>query len=313
MKRVSSTAASMDSVPTWVIYAATVLTGGLTWFATKFQIGTVSPEVSLAYRFFIAAVVLLAVAIKMRVSLKFGAIDHLRIAMLGFLVFFGSFSLIYLALAHLTSGLVALVFSMVLLLNVINSMIFLGRALEIRVVLGAMLGLSGLVLIFWPEVADFNITDTRTTAVLQMLVAAGLFSFGNMISARLQKDGVEVLPSTGLAMGYGAVFLSLLAFFAGKPFLFEHSWPYVVSLLYLALFGSVVGYVTYFIVVGRVGPERAAYALILTPALALLVSTLFEDFTWTGRGLLGISLVLLGNVVVLRKRASVPEPFRVTQ
>lgn len=313
MKRELGVAASMDSVPIWAIYAATVLTGALTWFTTKFQIGVVSPEVSLAYRFFIAAAVLLAVAVKMRLSLKFGAMDHLRIAMLGFLVFFGSFSLIYLALAHLTSGLVALVFSLVLVLNVLNSMIFLGRALELKVVLGAVLGLSGLILIFWPEVAGFNITDKRTTAVLQMLAAAGLFSFGNMISARLQKDGVEVLPSTGLAMGYGAVFLSLLALFSGETFLFEHSWSYVLSLLYLALFGSVVGYVTYFIVVGRVGPERAAYALIMTPVLALLVSTLFEDFTWTVRGLLGISLVLLGNLCVLKKRASVPESFRVTQ
>lgn len=313
MKQGTPASTMLRGVPTWAIYAATVSTGGFTWFVTKFQIGIVLPEVSLAYRFMIAAVVLTFVAMTMRMSLRFGIIDHLQIALLGLFIFFGSFTLIYLALEHLTSGLVALIFSMVLLINVLNSVLFLSRAFEPRVLFGAVLGLCGLVLVFWPEVVQLDLADMRTVAILQMLGAALLFSFGNVFAARLQERGVAVLPSTGLAMGYGAVFLLLFALLSGKPFEFDHSWSYISSLIYLSLIGSVVGYATYFIVIGRIGPERAAYSLVLTPVLALVVSTLFEDFTWTGRSLLGIALVLLGNVAVLRKRKPLSNSVRVPE
>lgn len=299
-------ATQAGSVPTWLVYAVTVATGGLTWFITKFQIGAVPLEVSLVYRFAIAAVALMLVAIRLRISMRFGIADHFRIAVMGIFIFFGSFSLIYLALSQLTSGLVALLFSMVLLLNLVNNALLSGRALEFRVLCGAILGISGLMTVFWPEVVRLDLASGRTTAIMEMLGAATLFSFGNMISARLQTRGIPVLPSTGLAMGYGAISLALFTGASGTPFLFDFSLTYILSLIYLAFVGSVIGYVTYFIVVGRVGPERAAYSLVLTPALALTISMLYEDFTWTGQGLFGIALVLIGNVTVLTR----PEFFR---
>jgi drug/metabolite transporter (DMT)-like permease len=291
-----------DRIPTWAFYAATVTTGGLTWFAIRLQIGIVPLEVSVVYRFVVAAAVLLAFAVKSRLPLRFGIATHLRIALLGALMFAGSFSLLYLASEHLTSGLVALVFSTVLLMNVANGALFLGRPFEVRVVLGAGLGLCGLGAVFWREIVHLDLADNRTTAIAQVLAAAALFSFGNMISARLQSKGIPVLVSTAFAMAYGAFLLALLAFAMGRPFLFDDSPTYILSLAYLALIGTVVGYVTYFIVLGRIGPERAAYSLVLTPALALTISTLLEDFTWTGRGLLGIALVVIGNVTVLTRR-----------
>jgi drug/metabolite transporter (DMT)-like permease len=130
-----------------------------------------------------------------------------------------------------------------------------------------------------------------------------LFSLGNIISARLQAERIPALVSTAFGMGFGAILLALYAIAAGKPFAFEISVGYVLSLVYLTIFGSVIGYGTYFTLIGRIGPERTAYTTVLVPALALGVSTIFEGFAWSVAALAGVVLILGGNAVILAKRA----------
>jgi drug/metabolite transporter (DMT)-like permease len=285
-----------------LLYATTVLTGGLVWFATKFQLGRVPPEISLIYRFSVAALLLAAFALVLREPIKFGAAIHLRLALFGALVFSGNFALLYAAIENLTSGLVAIIFSTSVLMNIAFGVVFLGRKIESGVVIGALLGVCGLGLIFHPDLVELSSSNVRTLAILQALGATMLFSLGNMVSAGLQKEKIPALVSTAFAMGYGALLLFVYAVVRGRPFLFEMSQGYILSLIYLTIFGSFAGYGTYFALLGRIGPERTAYTTVLVPALALGVSTVFEGFTWRAEALVGASLIFGGNVAIVRKQ-----------
>jgi len=292
-----------------LLYATTVLTGGLVWFATKFQLGVVPHEISLIYRLSVAALLLTGFASVLRQPLKFGIGIHLRLALFGALVFGGNFALLYAAIESLTSGLVAIIFSTSVLMNIAFGIVFLGRKIEGVVVIGALLGVCGLGLMFHPDVMQMSSSNVRTLANIQALGATILFSLGNMVSAGLQAERTPALVSTAFAMGYGALLLLVYALVRGRPFLFEMSQGYILSLIYLTIFGSIIGYATYFTLLGRIGPERTAYSTVLVPALALGVSTIFEGFTWSPARLAGAGLILSGNVVILRKQ----QPSSATQ
>jgi len=290
----------MKSAP---LYAMTVLTGGLVWFATKFQLGTVPLEVSLIYRFGVAGLLMVGLAAALGHPLKFSVAVHASLTLFGALVFAGNFVLLYAAIQNLTSALVAIIFSTSVLMNIVFSAVFLGREIEIRMIVGALLGLCGLVLVFHRELLEVDLGNVRTLAILQALGATMLFSLGNIISARLQAERIPALVSTAFGMGYGTILLALYAIVGGKPFVFETSMGYVLSLVYLTIFGSVIGYGTYFTLIGRIGPERTAYTTVMVPALALAVSTVFEGFTWSVAVLAGVVLILGGNAVILAMRA----------
>ena len=285
-----------------LLYATTVLTGGLVWFATKFQLGVVPPEISLTYRFSVAALLLTGFASVLRQPLKFGVVVHFRLALFGALVFGGNFALLYAAIENLTSGLVAIIFSTSVLMNIAFGMVFLGRKIERGMVIGALLGVCGLGFIFHADLLQLRSSNVRTLAIVQALTATMLFSLGNMVSAGLQAERIPALVSTAFAMAYGALLLLVYAVVRGKPFLFEITQGYILSLMYLTIFGSVIGYSTYFTLLGRIGPERTAYTTVLVPALALGVSTVFEGFTWSSAALVGAGLIFSGNVAILRKR-----------
>ena len=167
---------------------------------------------------------------------------------------------------------------------------------------GATLGIMGLVLVFWPDLAHFDLGGARRMAIAEAFGATFLFSLGNIVSARNHDAGLPVLPSIAYGMGYGALFLFLLAFFRRQGVHFDPSFPYVASLLYLAIFGSVVRYGTYLALIGRIGPARTAYAMTVVPIIAFCFSTLFEGFVWTSFAFFGVALILLGNLVVQTRR-----------
>ena len=290
-----------------LLYATTVLTGALVWFATKFQLGLVPPEISLIYRFGAAAPLLMGIAALCGDPLRHGLRIHAKMALFGGLVFAGNFVLIYAAIGNLTSGLVATIFSTSVLMNIGFGAVLLGRKIERRVTLGALLGVCGLALIFNPELTRLDLRDARTLGILQALGATMLFSLGNIISASLQAAKIPALVSTAYGMAYGTLLLIVFALLAGKPFLFDPSQGYVLSLAYLTIFGAVIGYGTYFSLLGRIGPERAAYTIVLVPALALGVSTLFEGFAWDAAALLGAALIFGGNIAILWQRK--PSPY----
>jgi len=285
-----------------VLYLVTVFIWGSTWLAITFQLGEVDPAVSIAYRFGLAAILLLMYTKARGLSLRFDRCQHAFIALQGFLLFSLNYILVYLAEGYLTSGLVAIIFSMVVILNMLFGALLLGDSIHGRVVTGALLGLSGLMIIFWPELKDFAFDNQRNVGLLMALAGSISASLGNITSARNQRHGLPVIQVNAIGMAYGALFMTLLVLLRGAPLRFELTSGYILSLLYLAIFGSVIAFGSYLTLLGRIGPGRAAYVTVLFPVIALLLSTIFEGLSWTPAGGLGALLVLAGNVLVLWHR-----------
>lgn len=285
-----------------LLYLITVLIWGSTWLAIRFQLGVVAPELSVAYRFFLASALLFLYSAWKRLPLRFSRRQHVFMAMQGLLLFSVNYILVYIAEGFVTSGLVAVIFSSIIILNVFFGALFLGSPVRAQVVLGALVGMLGLALIFWPELSSFDLDSGRAFGLTLAVISSVSASLGNIVSARNQRNDLPVIQTNAYGMAYGASFTLLIAFSRGVELSFDPSFSYVASMLYLALFGSVIAFGSYLTLLGRIGADRAAYIAILFPVIALLLSALFEDFTMNDLQLLGVVLILLGNVIVLRRR-----------
>jgi drug/metabolite transporter (DMT)-like permease len=284
----------------FALYAAVVLAWGFAWIGIHFQVGVVSPDVSVMWRFLIAGPIMLAIGALRRERLHFGLMDHARFALLGFFLFSLNFLFYYHAAISLPSGLLSIAFSLASFFNVWLGALFLGAPIDRRVVAGGLLGAVGMAGLFYPQFSGHNFP--RSALIGMGLSLAGTFAFclGNIVSARLQKRKIPVFAATGYAMLYGSAGLALYAAANGHAFTIEWTLPYLAGLAYLAVFGSVVAFACYLTLLGRIGPDRAGYVTVLGPAVALTVSTFVENFQWTGVAALGLLAVLAGNILVLR-------------
>ena len=284
-----------------VLYTLTVLIWGSTWFAIEFQLGVVAPEVSLVYRYGLAATLLFAWCRLRRLPLQFPLHDHAWFVLLGLLLFGINYIFAYRAQTFITSALTAIAFSSIVWMNIINARLFLGARLSHQVLVGALLGISGIVMLFAPKVGGISFDNDIVLGSLLAVVGALVSSFGNMVSQAAQKKALPVLQSNAWGMFYGSVLTAGYAAFHGHAFLFDPSPGYVVSLVYLTIFGSIIAFGAYLTLLGRIGADRAGYAMIMFPVVALALSALFEDMALDWTILTGTALVLVGNAFVLTK------------
>jgi drug/metabolite transporter (DMT)-like permease len=281
-----------------LLFLATVLIWGGTWIALAMQIGPVPVLVSIFYRFVLAALVMigaLAAAGRLTVPERrhqpFLVIQAACLFSLNFVCFYN-------AAAFITSGLISVIFSLATIYNTINGRIFFGDRITGRTLVAAALGAFGLALLFGRDLfVDFN----ARTLIGMGLAALGtlFFSFGNMASRRNSKAGLSPLTANAWGMAYGALFLLALILITRTPLVAPPlDVRYIGALLFLAIFGSAVAFTTYLLLVARIGSARAAYTTVLFPIVALSLSTLFEGYRWTPFGALGLTLCLLGNLVM---------------
>jgi drug/metabolite transporter (DMT)-like permease len=294
---------------TLFFYAVTVLIWGSTWFAIKLQLNSVPSQVSVAYRFALAALILFAWCWIRRLPLKFSFREHLWLMLQGITVFSTNYVLFYEAEKYLVSGSVAIIFSTLVVFNILNSWFFFSVKPTVQVIGGAVLGLLGIVLTFWHELLNLGSSLDNVFGIALSVVGTVCASFGNMIFARLRKDGMPIVQGNAFGMLYGTAVLLAYACFSGGKFSFDPSPSYILSLLYLSLFGSVIAFGCYLTLVGRIGADRAAYCSVLFPIVALCLSAAFEGYRLNALSGFGIILVLAGNVSVLaHKQPSSPAP-----
>lgn len=282
------------------LYLATVLIWGSTWFAIKFQLGVVAPEVSLVYRFALASIILLLFCRFSARSLRFDFHQHVFIGLQGLFLFSTNYLIFYWATELLTSGIVALLFSTVILMNIVNAAIFLRQSIHPRVVVGAVIGICGIAAIFWSEVSTVDQSEASWRGLWMCLIATLSASIGNILSARNQLKGIPVVQTNALGMGYGSLIMLVYALHSGVEFNYDPAPGYSLSLVYLSVFGSIFAFGSYLTLVGRIGADRTAYAAVLFPVIALGLSTLFEEYQWTLGAFGGFVLVMLGNYLVLK-------------
>jgi len=293
-----------------LLYTTAVLIWGSTWLAIKFQLTQVPPVLSVAYRFGLAAAILFVFCLITRRNLRFSIRQQGILALYGGLIFCCGYVLCYQASIYITSGLLAIVFSLIQAMNILNLRLFLGRAVRLRAVFGGLLGLIGLCLVFRNEIFAFSLTAGVKGLVLG-IVAAYFSSLGNVVAVKNNTGGVPVAQANAFGMAYGAVFTLGLHLLLGGGLEFDGSFSYLGPLVYLAVFGSVITFGCYFSLVNRIGADYAAYCATLSPILAMLLSWRFEDYIWTLPALIGIVAVLAGNVIVLTPGRIIKKAYRV--
>ncbi|MHA4868209.1 DMT family transporter [Duganella sp. PWIR1] len=294
------------------LYLLTVLIWGTTWIAITFQLGVTPAPVSIAYRFWIASAILMVILLVSRKPWWPPRQAWPWLFAQGIALFCLNFLCFYYASQWVTSGLEAVVFSTAPLWNAINGRIFMGRPIKPQVMAGALLGLGGIVLLFAPQMAG-HWQDSHTLLGLALTLGGTLcFSCGNLLSSRMQSMNLGLTPwlTNAWAMLIGSTTLGVAALALGMPFALDPSPRYLGALLYLAIPGSVIGFTAYLMLVGRIGPDRAAYSTVLFPIVALTISTFYEGYHWTAPALAGLALVLAGNLLAFLPPLRRPTPLK---
>jgi drug/metabolite transporter (DMT)-like permease len=285
-----------------ILFSIPAVIWGSTWLVIKFQLGIVDPLVSVFYRFLLAAIILLVYSRLSGINLKYSAKQHFFMALLGLLLFGVNYWFVYLAEIHLKSGLVAVVFSTIIFLNIVNGALFLKSKIRLNVLLNSSIGFIGIALVFKDELFSFTFSSEESLAFLLAAIAVIIASFGNITSAYNQENKLPVIQTNAFGMLYGSLLMLILALITGKSFTFDFSLPYIGSLMYLAIFGSVIAFGSYLTLLGKIGADKSAYVTLVIPIIALILSTIFEDYKWNVFALIGVALITLGNVLILRKK-----------
>lgn len=283
-----------------ILFAIPSLIWGSTWYAIKFQLGVVDPLLSVAYRFILAGIILFAFCLATGKNMKFSAREHFFSLLLGLSLFGINYWFVYQAETILTSGVVAVIFSLIIFFNIFFNAILLKGKIKRDVIVAAVLGVGGTALLFKNELNSFSLNMKDSIVFLLCLGGLVSASLGNILSAYNQKKKMPVIQTNAFGMLYGGLAMFALVLILGKPLVFENSTNYIASLFYLAIFGSIIAFSSYLKLLGEIGPDRSIYIALITPAIALGISTIFEGYHWDLFAILGILLLFSGNILALR-------------
>ena len=292
----------MHRLSNWQLFAICVLTWGTTWYAITYQLGHTPPEVGVALRFALAGGVVLGLCALRGERLRFGWRDHARLFWQGAFMYGVSYLCIYHAEQYLVSGVVAVGYSASPLIAGIGALLLYGVRIDRRFVAGGLLGLAGVALIFWPELRKTGAAAGALRGVAFTVAAVLLSSIGSLAASRNRSRGLPFWPALGWGMAGGAAVCAIAAVAQGQSFMPPPVVSWWISLLYLALAGSVLTFACYLTLQDRIGPGPSGSIGVMTPLLALLVSLVLEGYRPDLLTAVGASLAVAGNAMMLRRR-----------
>jgi drug/metabolite transporter (DMT)-like permease len=280
---------------------------GSTWIVIKDQLGPVPGAWSVTYRYVIACAAMFAYAAVKRVPLRIGQEGHLLALSFGIPQFVLNFNFVYAAEQYITSGVVAVVFALLLVPNSALSWFFLKHPLTRRFLVGSAVAMAGVGLLFVNEI------KTATASPAAVMVGIGLTLLGvlsasvsNVLQGTQKLRARPIVSMLAWGMFYGTIVNALLALVLYGPPVVEYRAGYWAGLIYLGLFASALAFTFYFGILREVGPGRAAYSSLLVPIIAMAFSTIFEDYGWSTLAVAGGLLALSGLFIALKARK--PEP-----
>lgn len=284
-------------------FAIVTLIWGSTWLVIRDQVSSVPPSWSVTYRFLVAGLAMLVTALIRGDRFALDARGWLFALAIGFSQFCLNFNFVYRAEEHITSGLVAVVFALLLVPNALMSRVFLGQRLGRQLLVGSGVAIAGIVLLFVHEArADPNGPHQALIGIGLTLCAIMSASSANVLQATETARRYPMVPTLAVAMLIGAAIDAAVAFALSGPPVIEARPVYLAGILYLGLFGSAIAFTLYFGVLRVIGPAKAAYSSVIVPVIAMLLSTLFEGYRWTPLAVGGGVLTLIGLVIALRAR-----------
>lgn len=275
---------------------------GSTWFAIKFQLGQVDPLVSVVYRFLIAGLLLMGYSAMRKLNLLYTFQEHLLMMLQGVILFGFNYWLVYLAEEDLASGVVAIIFSFSIFTNIFFNYLLLKGKIRKEVMGGAILGIAGTFMIFNHELHNAEQMALGYKALLFCFGSIVLASLGNILSKYNQTRKLPVIQTNAFSMTYGSLAMMLMVPLSGRSFSFELTFPYISSLLYLSIFGSIIAFTLYLKLVGDIGPDRAGYTTLVAPVIALVISSFFENYQWGIVAAIGVLFLFGGNILAMKMK-----------
>jgi drug/metabolite transporter (DMT)-like permease len=292
-------------------FALVTLIWGSTWLVIHSQFGPVPTEWSETYRFAIGGAAMFVVAMAMRMPLGMNATGHGIAAALGLSIFAINYNLVYLAELHITSGLVAVLFALLVPSNALLARVFLKQRLSWPFLTGSGVAMLGIALLFAHELAAAQGSRYDVALGIGLTVLAVLFaSIGNVLQGSQRARAYPMPTLLGWGMTWGAMLDAALAWITTGPPVFDLRPSYLSGLLYLGVIASAVAFTLYFNLIRRIGAARGGYVNVMIPVIAMGLSTLFEDYLWTAEAAFGGALVLAGLVIAMRARGDSAAPKR---
>ncbi len=279
---------------------------GTTWIVIRDQLGSVPPTWSVAYRFAAGAVAMFVYAAFTKSPFRIGRRGHLFALTFGFAQFVLNFNFVYRAESFITSGLVAVLFSMLIVPNALLGRAFLKQPLSAQFLAGSGVAVVGVGMLIAQEIrADTASASATILGVVFTLLGVLSASVANIMQGTAQGKALPMASTLAWGMLWGTAVNAVLALALNGPPVFEWTAAYAGGVIYLGVFASAIAFTCYFGVIREVGPARAAYSGVLTPIIAMIISTVVEDYRWSWLAASGGVVALVGLLIALSaKRVS---------
>ena len=285
-----------------ILFIITLFCWSPTWYLIKFQLGYVDPLVSVFYRFLIASFIIFIFLIIKKEKLQFSINEHFWFLFFGICLYSVNYVFFYLSNTYLVSAFPAIVFSTVVIMNIVGETFYFKKKPSIKTLIGASIGMVGILIIFNDEILNFNFSEGTHIGLFLALIGTFSASTGNMVHQRNLNNNFPPIQTIAYAMFYGSIVTLIITRFRGAELLFETSFSYISSLLYLSIFGSIFAFVSYLKLLEKVGPGRAGYVGVVMPVLALIISTIFENLEWQYDLIMGLPILIIGAVLVINQK-----------
>ncbi|NMN67829.1 drug/metabolite transporter (DMT)-like permease [Candidatus Pelagibacter ubique] len=284
------------------LFLITLFCWSPTWYVIKFQLGYVDPLVSVFYRFLIASIVIFIYLLIKKKSLNFSFNHHIWFLFFGTSIYSINYVFFYISNTYLISAFPAIVFSTVVIMNILGEGFYFKKKPSLKTLIGAFIGMIGILIIFNDEIFNFNFTNSTHVGLFLALIGTLSASTGNMIHQRNLNNNFPLIQTIAYAMLYGSIVTLLITQVRGSELLFEYSFEYIASLVYLSIPGSIFAFIFYLKLLEKVGAGRAGYVGVVMPVLALLISTVFENLEWQIDLIIGFPILIVGAVLVINQK-----------
>ena len=286
----------------FILFGITLFCWSPTWYVIKFQLGYVDPLVSVFYRFLAASVIIFIYLIIKNKKFRFSLNYHIWFLFFGICLYSLNYVFFYLSNTYLISAFPAVVFSTVVIMNILGEAFYFKKKPSLKTLIGATIGMIGIIIIFNDEIFNFNLDNGTHVGLFLALLGTFCASTGNMVHQRNLNNSFPLIETIAYAMLYGSLITLLITQIKGTELLFEYSFSYIASLTYLSIVGSIFAFIFYLKLLENVGAGRAGYVGVVMPVLALLISTIFEDLEWQADLIIGLPILIIGAVLVINQK-----------
>ena len=287
-----------------VLFIVTLFCWSPTWYIIKFQLGYVDPLVSVFYRFIFASLIIFIYLVIKNKKLTFSLNQHIWFLFFGTCLYSINYLFFYLSNTYLISAFPAIVFSSVVIMNILGERFYFKKKPSHKTLIGVVIGMIGIVIIFNDEIFDFSFNNDTHLGLFLALLGTFCASTGNMVHQRNLNNNFPLIETIAYAMLYGSLVTLLITQIKGTELLFEFTFSYISSLVYLSIVGSIFAFIFYLKLLEKVGPGRAGYVGVVMPVLALLISTIFENLELQQDLIIGLPILLVGAVLVINQKKS---------